>query len=93
MPPTIAVQIPSALRHRCRGASQVEVCAATVLEALETLRVSHPEVYRSVCDETGAVRPHVNLFVNDDFLHDRQGLATALRTGDVLTIMPAVSGG
>jgi molybdopterin converting factor small subunit len=46
-----------------------------------------------VCDETGAVRRHVNLFVNDSFLSKRDGLDTPLASGDILTIMPAVSGG
>ena len=53
----------------------------------------HPSLYRSVCDETGAVRRHVNLFVNADHIRDRDGLDTALLPGDVVTILPAVSGG
>jgi len=50
----------------------------------------HP---RSICDETGAVRRHVNLFVNIDNIRDGAGLDTALASGDIITIMPAVSGG
>lgn len=61
--------------------------------ALEQLEQTHPALYRSVCDETGAVRQHVNLFVNNSFLHQREGLDTSLAPGDILTIMPAVSGG
>ena len=61
--------------------------------ALEQLERSHPSLYSSVCDETGKVRRHVNLFVNDSNVRDRQGLDTALVPGDVLTIVPAVSGG
>jgi molybdopterin converting factor small subunit len=46
-----------------------------------------------VCDETGAVRRHINLFVNSSHVRDRDGLDTPLAAGDVLTILPAVSGG
>ena len=46
-----------------------------------------------ICDETGQVRRHVNLFVNTAHVRDRDGLDTALVAGDVLTILPAVSGG
>jgi molybdopterin converting factor small subunit len=81
------------LRAECGGAAELCVSAATVRAALEQLEQSHPALYRSVCDETGAVRRHVNLFVNSSFLHQREGLDTALVPGDVLTIMPAVSGG
>lgn len=90
---SIAIQIPTPLRRECGGASELRVSAATVRVALEQLEQRYPKLYRSVCDETGAVRKHVNLFVNDDYLHQRQGLETALKPSDVLTIMPAVSGG
>ena len=90
---SICVRIPSALRAECNGASELTLSAATVRDALAELQRNHPALYRNVCDETGAIRRHVNLFVNDSFLYQREGLATALQSGDVLTIMPAVSGG
>lgn len=90
---SISVQIPSMLRPECDGAAELQVSAATVRDALAQLQANHPALYRSVCDETGAVRRHVNLFVNDAFLQQRQGFDTPLEPGDVLTIMPAVSGG
>jgi molybdopterin converting factor small subunit len=89
----IAIQIPSALRPDCGGASKLFVPATSVRAALAQLQIDYPTIYRSVCDETGAVRQHVHLFVNDSFLRDLDGLDTRLASGDVLTIMPAVSGG
>ena len=50
-------------------------------------------LYRNVCDETGTVRRHLNVFVNADNVRDLKGVDTALKVGDVLTILPAVSGG
>ncbi|MEX0936844.1 MAG: MoaD/ThiS family protein [Pirellulales bacterium] len=90
---TICVQIPPVLRHECGGAKELACSASTVRAALDQLKRDHPALYRNVCDETGAVRRHINLFVNNSFLHQQQGLDTALAAGDVLTIMPAVSGG
>ena len=90
---SVCVQVPPVLRHECGGAKELSITASTVRAALEQLKREHPALYRNVCDETGAVRRHVNLFVNDSFLHQREGLDTALARGDVLTIMPAVSGG
>ncbi len=90
---TIAIHIPSPLRTYCDGAAELSLSAPTVRAALEQLERSHPALYGSVCDETGAVRRHVNLFVNNSFLGKPDGLDTALEPGDVLTIMPAVSGG
>ncbi len=67
--------------------------ASTVGEALQLMAANHPAIYQGICDETGAVRRHVHLFVNSDFVHDREGLDTPLAPGDVLSLMPAVSGG
>jgi molybdopterin converting factor small subunit len=90
---TITIHIPGVLRSNCEGASELSLSASTIRAALEWIERSHPALYRSICDETGAVRRHVNLFVNTSHMRDRDGLDTALAPGDVVTIMPAVSGG
>lgn len=91
MPAT--VHIPSTLRHECGGACELSAQGRSVRELLASLAKSHPAVYRSVCDETGAVRRHINLFVNDAIISKSQGLDAPLADGDELYIMPAVSGG
>ncbi len=90
---TITILIPAALRATCEGAAEFPLSATSVRAALEQIEASRPALYRSVCDETGAVRRHVNLFVNSLHISDRDGLDTLLAPGDVLTILPAVSGG
>lgn len=89
----ITIRIPAMLRDRCDGASELTLSAPDVRTALEQLERRHPSLYRDVCDETGAVRRHVGLFVNTLHVRERQGLDTALVPGDVVTILPAVSGG
>jgi molybdopterin converting factor small subunit len=64
-----------------------------VRAALAELQRQYPSLYRNICDETGKVRRHVNLFVNTSHVRDREGLDTPLAAGDVLTVLPAVSGG
>ncbi len=90
---TITIHVPSPLRTSSAGASELPVSARSIRAALEELERSHPELYRSICDETGAVRRHVNLFVNSRHIRDREGLDTPLSPGDVVMILPAVSGG
>ena len=91
--PTITVFIPGVLRAYCDGAAELSLSAPSVRAALEQLERDHPSLHRNVCDETGAVRRHINVFVNSSHMRDRDGLDTALAPGDVLTILPAVSGG
>jgi sulfur-carrier protein len=90
---TITIFVPGLLRHCCDGASELTMPAASVRVAFEQLERRYPSLYRSVCDETGAVRRHMNIFVNTSNTRDGDGLDTALIAGDVVTILPAVSGG
>ena len=90
---TITVFVPPPLRGDCGGASELLLTVETVRAALGELERRYPSLHRSICDERGVVRPHVNLFVNKSHVRDREGLDTALSAGDVLTILPAVSGG
>jgi molybdopterin synthase sulfur carrier subunit len=90
---TITIQLPGVLRPCCEGASELAVSAPSVRAALEQIERAYPSLYRCVCDETGAVRRHINVFVNADHMRERDGLDTALVAGDTITILPAVSGG
>ena len=90
---TIKIHVPRPLRDCCDGVSELLLSASSVRTALVQIEQRHPSLYRSICDETGSVRRHVNLFVNTSHVRDRQGLDTALVPGDVVTILPAVSGG
>ena len=90
---TITIHVPGVLRTHCDGASTLSLPASSLRAALEQIERRHPALYRSICDETGSVRRHVNLFVNTSHMRDREGLDTALAPGDEITIMPAVSGG
>src|SRR5580698_4913347 len=90
---TITLFVPGPLRTYCAGASQLSISAPTVRAALEDLERSQSALYRNVCDETGTVRRHLNVFVNSDNVRDLDGVDTTLTPGDVLTILPAVSGG
>jgi molybdopterin converting factor small subunit len=90
---TITVVVSSPLRDFCGGAEEIRVCADDLRGVLGELERSEPRLHRAICDETGRVRRHVNLFVNELHMSERAGLDTALAPGDVVTVLPAVSGG
>jgi sulfur-carrier protein len=91
--PTITLHVPGPLRTYCAGAAELSISAPTVRAALAALERSQPTLYRNICDETGSVRRHLNVFVNSDNVRDLDGVDTPLTPGDVVTILPAVSGG
>ena len=90
---TITIRVPAVLRDSCEGVSELALSAPSVRSALEQLEQRHPSLHRSICDETGAVRRHVSVFVNSSHVRELAGLDTPLAPGDVVTILPAVSGG
>jgi molybdopterin converting factor small subunit len=89
----VRVHLSSLLRAHSGNIPEFDLEASTVRAALAEIEHTRPALYRSVCDETGAVRRHVNVFVNDTLARDGRGLDTPLKPGDVLTILQAVSGG
>ena len=91
--PTIQIHVPGVLRTYCDGTAHLFISAHTVHGAFAELQRSQFALYRNVCDETGKLRRHLNVFVNSDNIRDLDGMDTLLTAGDVLTILPAVSGG
>jgi molybdopterin converting factor small subunit len=91
--PTVTLHVFGQLREYCDGAEQLSLEARTVRGVLQDLELIQSALYRHVCDETGAVRRHLNIFVNSDNVRDLEGIDTVLRPGDVVTFLPAVSGG
>lgn len=73
---------------------QVEVSPpATLRDVVEAVTAANPAIGRRVRDETGAVRPHVNLFVGSDNASDVAGLDTPVPDGAQVSVLAAVSGG
>lgn len=91
------MRIPAVLRELTGGRGLVEVemdgDAATVEELFERLGAEHSGVRDRALDEHGAIRPHVNVFVNSESVKDAEGEATRLKDGDEVWILAAVSGG
>ncbi len=90
---TITIRVPTVLRTDCGGASELSLTATSVRSVLAEIERRHPSLYGRICDETGSVRRHVNVFVNKSHMREQAGLDTVLESGDVVTILPAVSGG
>lgn len=91
--PALNVYVPPPLRDCCGGKRELAIEASSLRGVLAALERDYPALHRGVCDETGALRRHLNLFVNRTHMRDQQGLDTPLSPGDVVTIMTAVSGG
>ncbi|PYS66317.1 MAG: molybdopterin synthase sulfur carrier subunit [Acidobacteria bacterium] len=91
----ITVQIAGYLTEFTGGRAEINLdgTPATVGEALGGLWSAHVGLRDRVLTEQGAVRPHVNIFVNGEMVQRDQVLKTSLDGDSEICIMPAVSGG
>lgn len=89
----VTVRIPTTLRPLSGGAAQVSVEGGSLTEVIAALEAAHPGFADRLLDETGQLRKFVNVFVADDDVRYLDGLATAVRDGDTVSIIPAVAGG
>jgi molybdopterin synthase sulfur carrier subunit len=89
IPAMVVVCVRGPLRKLAGGRAEHELEGATVLELLRALEVCHPAMVGWILDERGAIRRHINVFVNGE----RGGEATAVRSGDRVEVLPAITGG
>ena len=71
----------------------VRVEGATAAEIVSALDRRYPGLATYVVDERGALRKHVNIFVDQEMVSDRQHLQDAVGQDEVVFIMQALSGG
>jgi sulfur-carrier protein len=70
-----------------------EVEGATVSEVIAHLEKRYPGFALYVVDETGRLRRHVNVFVGEQPICDREALSDAVAPGDEIYILQSLSGG
>ena len=82
------VTLPSLLAAQAGGQKRFEVEAGTVRDALRALPIRD-----LIFDETGMLRPLVNVYVDGVDARDRGGLAAELAPGADVRVVAAVAGG
>jgi molybdopterin synthase sulfur carrier subunit len=86
------VRIPTPLRTLTGGADEVTASGGTVREVIDDLEGKHPGLRERLLDEKG-VRRFVNIYVGEEDIRFLDGLKTALKSGDQISIVPAIAGG
>ena len=90
---SISVRIPTPLRRVTNGADKVDADGATLADVIGSLEAQYPGIKARLCDEGGDLRNFVNVYVNDEDVRFLDGLNTATKSGDEVSIVPAVAGG
>jgi molybdopterin synthase sulfur carrier subunit len=93
---TVRVVLPGALRELAGGAHRVDLdlpAGASLADALQALGSAYPALQGRIFDETGAVRRHVNVYVDGDDMRGGAGLDTVVKDGSVVDVLPSIAGG
>ncbi|MFF7636610.1 MoaD/ThiS family protein [Kitasatospora sp. NPDC008050] len=88
----IEVRIPTILRTYTDGAKAVDGTGSNLGELIADLDVRHPGIAARLLDN-GDLRRFVNVYLNDEDVRFLEGIATGVKDGDSITILPAVAGG
>ena len=90
---SVTVRLPSTLSALAAGRREVPVDGATVDEALAALEEACPGIRARLLAPEGTVRQFICVYVNSQDIRSRDGLATGVRDGDEISIIPALAGG
>ena len=90
---SVLVRIPTPLRRITSGQAKVELESANLGEMVEQLDSTFPGFKARLVDENGDLRYFVNIFINGEDVRFLQGLETSTKSGDEVSIVPAVAGG
>lgn len=89
----VKVRIPTPLRKLTNNEEIVEVNASTVRDAITQLQSRYPGIKERLLDDDGSVRRFVNVYVNEEDIRFLQNQETPIKSGDEISIIPAIAGG
>lgn len=92
----VRIVLPGVLREYAEGLGELLVPAGettTLQSVLDSALVSRPQLGARIRDETGALRRHVNVFVDGQDVRRLGGLDAPVGPAAVIHVLPSVAGG
>lgn len=88
------IKIPTPLRRHTNGLATVEISdGGNVRASLHNLTAQYPTIAERLFDAQGAVKSHINIFLNNEDIRFLNGLETNVKDGDTVVLLPALAGG
>lgn len=88
----IEVRIPTILRPFTQDQKIVTASGSSLQTVIDNLDSNFPGISARLL-ENGALRRFINIYINDEDVRFLDGLQSAIKDGDSITILPAVAGG
>lgn len=91
--PEVRIHVPAPLRDLIDGQPTILVDAASVEDALASIRGRHPILAARLLETSGQVRPHVNLFLDGRDIRTLEMAERGIDSDADLVIVPSIAGG
>jgi len=88
----VRVWVSGSLRQAGEGKIEEEVTAGDVAACIEGLDGRFPGLNARLYKDEGELHAFVDVYVNGESIRSLQGLATPLKDGDEVNILPAFAG-
>ena len=87
------VQFTSNLKRFYPNLNATNIEAETVAQLIDEIEKHYPGLKSYITDDQSRLRHHVNIFINQNMIQDRQLLQDKVEKHDNVYIMQALSGG
>jgi MoaD family protein len=90
---SVKVRIPSPLLKLTNNQSEVSAEGDTIADILNNLESQFAGIKERICEESGAPRRFINIYLNEEDIRFLEGENTPVKDGDDISIIPAIAGG
>ena len=90
---SVKIVLPTALARHTDGQKSFESQAENLSGLLAEFDAKFPALSQNVKDENGKLRRFINVYVNDEDIRFLKNLETEVKSGDEISIVPAIAGG
>jgi molybdopterin synthase sulfur carrier subunit len=90
---SIKVKIPTPLQKLVNNQSEISAEGESIIGLIDNVEAQHPGIKERICDEQGKVRRFVNIYLNGEDIRFIDAEQTKLKSGDEVSIIPAIAGG
>jgi molybdopterin synthase sulfur carrier subunit len=89
----VTVRLPGALRDATGGQTKLEASGRTLADIFADIERRHPGFRGRVVDESGRLRPYVNVYIGEDDARTSGGTDAPVPDGSEVMVIPAMAGG
>ena len=89
----VKVRIPTPLMKLTDNQAEVSAEGETIADMLNNLESQFAGIKERICEESGAPRRFINIYLNEEDIRFLEGENTKIKDGDEISIIPAIAGG